>query len=63
MLQMSQGVLGSAMLIAGLAVVYVFAPTAEQPEKIGDTAAPFVSVLCTGLIFGGAMLVFAAVVF
>jgi hypothetical protein len=60
---MSQGAFGAAMLIAGLVVVYVCLPAAGQPEKISDTATPFISVLCAGLIFSGAMLVFAALFF
>jgi hypothetical protein len=63
LLQLSQGAVGAAMLIAGSAVVYLCLPTAGQSEKIGDNATPFISVACAGLIFSGAMLVFAALFF
>ncbi len=58
----TQGVLGSLMTIVGLAILHMSVPAAGEASKISDGAAPFVSTLCAGLIFGGGLLLFSAVV-
>jgi hypothetical protein len=63
MLQLSQGVLGTILMMAGIAAVYASTPPAGQSSGIGEPAIPFVSVLYTMAIFGGAMLLLAAVLF
>jgi hypothetical protein len=57
------GMIGAGLMIAGFAVTYVLTPTAGQLEKVGDVAAPFMAVLCTAVLFTGAMLLLSAVLF
>jgi hypothetical protein len=60
---MTQMLLGAIMLFAGLAAVYVSVPAPGEPSRVGDAAAPFVAMLCTAAIFGGALVILSAMLF